>query len=983
MRGLRVGCMIDHSNYFSIRVRPTFMSDNQPIDNQRCSMYITELRERHPQLNLTSKTHECLFELFSLSDFVATTTIKYPQLIEFIETQPSAKSHTPDYDIKLVEILHKATSETELNASLRQFRHQEMAKIAILDLLNYQEIERSLEQVSSLADALILNAYNWLYANLTSRYGIPEGPSGPMPLLILGMGKLGGSELNFSSDIDLIFCYPESGEITTNRKPVEHHQFFTKLAQKLIGALNQTTIDGQVFRVDMRLRPFGESGPLSIHFAALEDYYQHQGREWERYAMVKARILNPDCPYTAELYDILRPFVFRRYLDYGAIDSLRSMKRLISQDVRRRGLKNNIKLGKGGIREVEFIVQSFQLIKGGRETDLQTTGLMETLDKLVEYELLPEQDASQLRFAYLFLRKVEHCLQQFDDKQTQVLTGDSQESARLCHVMGFEQYQDFQTELAQQMQFVHHQFQLLVGEEPSSTKSSTQILAAEFEHLWQMKLTIKDMQELLPCWKSLPLDETFYVQLFEFKSHLLRYGVTQKGQDMLALLVPSLLHNVLETCSGETDSDFAQRTSELLARLLTIFKKILGRTTYLQLLGENLGAQGQLVKLCHASPWIAELIGRYPILLDELLNPQQLYQVTPFDEYAAELRQILLRIEPDDLELQMETLRQFKQIHQLKIAAADVTNILPVMQVSDHLTVLAEAIINEVVNLAWSQMTQKFGLPALVSEEQKGFAIIGYGKLGGIELGYGSDLDLVFLHNCDSNEPTNGDKNIDSLHFYTKLAQRIMHLFMTKTPSGQLYEVDMRLRPSGNSGLLVSHVNGFETYQTSDAWTWEHQALVRARVVVADSAINQRFVQIRKQVLCLPRDNQKLIFDVTEMRIKMRDHLVQGSESQFDIKQDVGGIADIEFLVQYWVLANSAEYSQLTKWQDNVRILEDLCNLEIISIAWQEKLTHAYLQYRNTSHRLTLLQKKVLSDKDEFFAQRESVTEIWHTVFTQ
>lgn len=959
------------------------MTDNQPSSDQRCSMYLTELLEKNPQLNLAKSTQECLLTLFSLSDFVATTTIKYPQLIAFIESPPKDGLHSPNYDKNLVEMLQNITVENELNAALRQFRHQEMAKIAILDLLNFQEVEHSLKQVSSLADALIINAYNWLYANLTSRYGVPEGPLGPMPLLILGMGKLGGRELNFSSDIDLIFCYPEPGEISTHKKPVEHHQFFTKLAQKLIGALNQNTVDGQVFRVDMRLRPFGESGPLSIHFAALEDYYQHQGREWERYAMVKARILNPDCPYCEELHDILRPFVFRRYLDYGAIDSLRSMKRLIAQDIRRRGLKNNIKLGKGGIREVEFIVQSFQLIKGGRETDLQTTGLLETLDNLVEYELLPEQDASQLRSAYLFLRKVEHCLQQFDDKQTQVLTDDPIENTRLCHVMGFEKFADFQTELAKQTRLVHHQFQLLVGDETKSSTSNTQKLAAEFEHLWQMKQSAEDMLDLLPAWQSQPLDDSFYVQLFEFKSHLRRYGVSKRGQEMLALLIPSLLHNVLEICSGEADSEFAQRASQLLGRLLTIFKQILGRTTYLQLLGENLGAQGQLVKLCHASPWIAELISRYPILLDELLNPQQLFQVTPFDEYAVELRQILLRIEPDDLELQMETLRQFKQIHQLKIAAADVTDILPVMQVSDHLTVLAEAIITEVVNLAWSQMTQKFGLPTGASEERKGFAIIGYGKLGGIELGYGSDLDLVFLHNCGSNEPTNGDKPIDSLHFYTKLAQRIMHLFMTTTASGQLYEVDMRLRPSGNSGLLVSHIDGFEKYQMDDAWTWEHQALVRARIIVADPTIKERFIQIREQALCVQRDKTKLITEVAEMRIKMRDHLVQGNESQFDLKQAKGGVADIEFLVQYWVLAHSANYSKLTKWQDNVRILQDLCNLDIIPEVWQDQLTQAYLQYRNTSHRLALQQKKSLSDKNQFLEQRQSVTEIWQSIFAQ
>ncbi len=948
----------------------------------RAESHFAEFAEKNPDYTVSKNTKETLMKLFSLSDFVAANIIKNPDIIVFIDSASDLQTTSVDYEKELADLIADITLESELASILRKYRHIEMTKIAILDLLNLQDIKISLAKVSALADALIVGAYQWLYGNLSDRYGIPQGKSGPLPLLIIGMGKLGGRELNFSSDIDLIFCYPEAGEITSGRKPIEHQQFFTKLAQKLIGALNQTTVDGQVFRVDMRLRPFGESGPLVVHFAALEDYYQHQGREWERYAMVKARVLNPNCPYCDELNDILRPFVFRRYLDYGAIDSLRTMKRLIAQDIRRRGLKNNIKLGKGGIREVEFIVQSFQLIKGGRETELQSTGLLETLAQLIQQDLLPAEDAKKLETAYLYLRKVEHCLQQFADKQTQVLTGDATECERLCDIMQVEKIDDFNLTLTKHMQFIHEQFQLLVGEDPKKSTVEANSYAAEFEHLWQMNLDIEEMQKLLPSWLDKPLDESFFSCLFDFKKHNLRYGVSKRGQDMLSLLIPSLLNNVLEVCSQNSLSDFSAQATELLQRLLTIFRQILGRTTYLQLLGENLGAQGQLVKLCHASPWIAELISRYPILLDELLHPQHLYQITPFEDYAVELRQMLLRIEPDDLELQMESLRQFKQIYQLKVAAADVTNILPVMRVSDHLSFLAEAIISEVVNLAWHQMIEKYGLPSNASDDRKGFAIIGYGKLGGIELGYGSDLDLVFLHNCRSSDQTNGPKPIDSVQFYTKLAQRIMHLFLTKTPSGQLYEVDMRLRPSGKSGLLVSHIDGFGKYQNEEAWTWEHQALVRARVIVADSNLGDEFEKIRDQVLRIPRDINQLKEEVTSMRLKMREHLVQGDNDQFDIKQDEGGIADIEFLVQYWVLANSASNSGLTKWQDNVRILEDLSKLGLIQPEWQESLTQAYLAYRNASHRLTLQQNKVLTGQDEFVAHRKAVRTIWDSVFS-
>ena len=911
-------------------------------------------------------------KLLGLSDFVAENVLKDPTLLTRLFLHHS-DSTADKYAKSLEDALSLAEDEPQVASALRTFRNQQMSLIAGRDLLNQQSIESSLQQVSELADQLIKQAYEWVYTHFCQRYGTPQGEYGPQPLLILGMGKLGGKELNFSSDIDLIFAYPANGEIPGNRKSIEHQQFFTKVAQKLITLLHQTTADGQVFRVDMRLRPFGESGPLVTQFSAFEDYYQDQGREWERYAMIKARILNHEGPYAEQLKSILKPFVFRRYLDFGAIDSLRNMKQLISQEVRRRGLHNNIKLGAGGIREVEFIVQSFQLIRGGREPLLQSPPLLSNLELLSQLNALTKEEVIQVRDSYLFLRKTEHCLQQFNDQQTQLLPDTELNQHRLCVVMNCAEYETLVNKLDDHRAKINALFAIIIGEEEASEDTDDHDGISELRDLWQLSLEPEEATSLLSKWLKQDEGEGFKEILDTFRLGLNKKGMGQKGLDTLHSLLPILLKQILELNDASP--------ARLLERCLSILNAIMGRTTYLQLLNENHGALAQLVKLCAASPWITEQLSRFPILLDELINPAQLYHPTPLQEYHSELRQVMLRIDPEDLELQMETLRQFKLSQQLKIAAADVTGALPIMKVSDHLTYLAEAIIKEVVALAWQQIAEKHGIPKGKDPEHKGFAVIGYGKLGGIELGYGSDLDLVFIHNADARAQTDGEKPIESLRFYTKLAQRIMHLFNTKTSSGQLYEIDMRLRPSGNAGLLVCHTNGFYHYQLEEAWTWEHQALVRARVIYAEPELTDSFCDIRQTILCLARDRGKLTSDVAQMREKMRSHLSKGNEQTFDIKQDRGGIADIEFMVQFWVLAHAHTIPELTTWSDNVRVLETLLKHGIIDQHTAQTLTDAYLCFRNASHRLALQQKQVLQESERFIEQRNNVTETWKSLF--
>jgi glutamate-ammonia-ligase adenylyltransferase len=935
---------------------------------------LTQLAEFNPTWHSQQSNIQ---QALALSDFIYHQCFKHPAMIDSLVDDQEHPISLADYQNLLHSDIATLTNEVELNRCLRQFRNKHMAIIAWRDLLNLQSIEQSLLQVSELANQLIIQANDWLYDKLSERYGVPKGEFGPQPLLIIGMGKLGGKELNFSSDIDLIFTYPEQGETSGGRQNIEHQQFFTKLAQSLINSLHNMTADGQVYRVDMRLRPLGDSGPLVMQFGAFEDYYQEQGRDWERYALLKGRILNPSSPYTEEVQQILKPFIYRRYLDFSTIESLRNMKALIQQEVRRRGLIDNIKLGQGGIREAEFIVQSLQLIRGGRELSLQLHSLLAAVTELINLDMLPQDEGNKLVSSYLWLRKVEHCLQQFNDKQTQILPDNEQDKLRLQYVMRCSSYAEFVAQLQDCCHFIHSQFLLLIGEDKTSLAESISPAQQAAIDLWQLDLDEPECQELLAPWLAPAEASKFREQLIDFSQRLKTSRIGQRGYNTLNSLMPLLIVNVLH-CEELP-------ALERLHRVLSVFKAILGRTAYLELLLANQGALKQLVNLCSASPWVTEQLSRFPLLLDELINPATLYNPTELHEYPSELRRALLRVEADDLELQMETLRQFKLSQQLIIAAADIANALPIMKISDHLTFLAEAVIAHVVDIAWQQLAEKHGEPHCQNAgprnlQNKSFAVLAFGKLGGWELGYGSDLDLVFVHSCEGNQLTEGLKPIESSQFYFKLAQRILHIFTTKTGLGMLYEIDMRLRPAGQSGLLVCHFNGFATYQQNEAWTWEHQALCRARFIYGDKHLLQDFNQLRLNILARQRDVSELRTQVVEMREKMRQHLAKGTEELFDLKQDSGGIADIEFIVQFLTLAHCHANHSIAKWTDNVRVLESLVATGFISSDDAQCLKSAYLTYRNQNHRLTLQNKGYSVYTPDLQAHKSQVIEIWQRI---
>ncbi|OBX04800.1 glutamine-synthetase adenylyltransferase [Gallibacterium genomosp. 3] len=921
------------------------------------------------------------------SDFVADTLHKYPNLFQQWLALPPQFSDCDNYQQRLREKLAEITDETQLYQILRHFRHHEMAKLSFCQSLNLASVEQIFHQLSALAEAIIVVTKDWLYEKLCAELGTPMNSEGEaQKLIILGMGKLGGRELNFSSDIDLIFTYPDHGETVGARRSIDNGQFFVRLGQRFIKALEQQTIDGFVYRVDMRLRPFGDAGALALSFASMEDYYQEQGRDWERYAMIKARIMGEDSNDINHRYlnQLLRPFVYRRYIDFSAIQSLRDMKQKINAEVRRRGLVDNIKLGAGGIREIEFIVQVFQLIRGGREKSLQQRELLAILPKLVELDLLKQLEANHLSQAYLFLRRVENVLQAINDQQTQLLPTNEQDKQRLveaCRAFTYfnqqgqvvtleypiYDWQSFYQILTQHQQNVREVFHHLIGSEDEKDEAT--------ESEWQDFLGISfNLQDVTTLLASLAIDnqEKIAEDLWQFKQDILRKSIGVRGRDVLEQLLPVLIDEMLAM----------EQAAVLVPRILEIIGRIATRTTYLELLRENPNSRTLLMKLCSVSPFVARQIADYPLLLDELLNPNILLSPPPFTQYQAELEHYLLRVPQEDEEQMIDVLRQFKLATQLRVAAADILGALPVMKVSDHLTYLAEAIIASVVNLAWRQVTQRFGTPDHLQGDEKSFLVVGYGKLGGIELGYKSDLDLVFLYDAPANGQTIGGKrSIDSGQFYLRLAQKINSIFNINTNSGILYEVDMRLRPSGSAGLLVSSIHAFHDYQQNEAWTWEKQALVRARAVYGETVMRQQFDSIRRAVLSTAQDQQRLKNDVREMREKMYEHLSHTPAGYFDIKKDRGGITDIEFIAQYLMLANAPTTPELTTWSDNVRIFEDMVKYQVISAEIGQRLTEIYVELRNHIHHLNLAGKNSVVEEMPFAEMRTFIGEVWQQLF--
>lgn len=914
------------------------------------------------------------------SQYAAECFIAEPELLYFTLAQNHIDSELSleHYSNALQEALKNADTFDELDRQLRLFRRHCMLRIIWRDFNRTATTMQTTMELSWLAEVCLKAALDFHYRQLVMEHGEPKDAEGQVqPFLILGMGKLGAWELNLSSDIDLIFTYPNPGSAANGK--ITNQEFFSLLGKRIIQSLDKLTADGIVFRVDMRLRPYGQSGALVSSFDALEDYYQTQGREWERYAMVKARVVasNGKPSHTARLMAMLRSFTYRRYVDFSVIDALRKLKQMINQEVKRRRLSDDIKLGQGGIREIEFIAQVFQLIRGGRDTELQDNRLLHILPLLERMNCLPKSVAVRLMDAYCFLRNTEHALQGYKCEQTQKLPKDEAARQRVARIMGFVDWSGFYAELEEHRQLVQQEFEAVIASAEDKQNHEFSV-SSDWQSVWHKTLNEKDIAGLLGKHGFQQVEQTLDL-LEELRQSPAVLNMQSSTRVRLDDFMPLLLAAVSGTPSP----------TETLARIVKLVKSIARRSAYLLLLTENPRALDQLVKLTLASPWIANELAEHPALLDELLDPRTLYHPPDKAELQDDLRRSMLRVPLDDLEAQMEALRYFRSAHALRVAACEITDALPLMKVSDYLTFLAEAILEYVLVLAWNEMVARHGYPDGEMRETPNFIIVAYGKLGGIELGHGSDLDLVFIHNANPTGTTaftesgdgEGKRNLDNQVFYMRLGQKVIHILNTKTPSGQLYEVDMRLRPSGNSGMLVTTLNAFEKYQRESAWTWEHQALVRARVVAGDTSLAREFAQVRKDILCRQRDLDKLRDDVVEMRLKMRQHL--GSDKTgdgshaFDIKQDPGGIVDIEFMVQYAVLAWAHAETALVTYTDNIRILESLEHANLLSTQEVAQLIEAYKAYRSMGHSLTLQQQPNIVDGDPLVTHRKAVTHIW------
>ncbi len=832
---------------------------------------------------------------------------------------------------------------TELARRLRQLRKAVMLRLIVRDLSGRADLKEVVATASALAEEAVNTALDFHERALSREFGQPRGVSGPQRLQVIAMGKLGGAELNVSSDIDLIFAYPEEGETDGSRR-IANHEFFVRLARSLISALAEITADGFVFRVDTRLRPYGDSGPLVTGFDMLEEYFYTQGREWERYAWVKARLIAGG--REDALMALCTPFVYRRHLDFSALESLRALHGQIRREVARRDIADNIKLGPGGIREIEFLVQVFQLIRGGSEPALRVRPTLGALERLDGRGLLPADAVAELRAAYLFLRNLEHRLQYLDDQQTQTLPDGDEDRGLVAEAMGFPGYDSFARALAGHRAAVSRHFEAIFA------GGNGEVDAGACSEIWLQTL---EPQEAVARLQALSYQHAgdSARRLADLRSSARYRRMSASGQARLDRLIPVLI----ETAARLEHPDAT------LARMLQVVESIGRRESYLALLLEYPKALAALARLVAASPWAAEYLARQPMLLDEMITETD--RADPdWSMLRAELRSAMQE-HAANTERQMDLLRHFKHVQTLRLLTRDLAGELPLEKLSDHLSDLACVLLQEVLREAWRGLRTRH-------RDEPEFAVIGYGKLGGKELGYASDLDIIFLYDDDHEAAP---------EVYARLAQRINSWLTSGTSAGLLYETDLRLRPNGVAGLLVSQVDALRDYQFKHAWVWEHQALTRARFVAGHSAVGAQFEAVRDRVLRLPRERARLKQDVAEMRRKMRDGHPNPS-GLFDLKHDSGGIIDVEFVVQYLVLGYAADHPALTGNIGNLALLKLAATLDLIPLPLADAAHAAYRHFRGQQHALRLQGEKYARlAREEVAGYARAVIELWDWVF--
>ncbi len=856
---------------------------------------------------------EKLKKIILLSDFVFNTILNYPSSLEVIDEKIKKRFGKEDYIRRIGDCIEEEIGE--FKKRLRRQRNKELLRIAWKDIVEGCDVFEVMKELSAFADACILRTMEYTYRMYSHRFGSPAEKA--QTLTVIALGKLGGEELNFSSDIDIMFAYPEEG-VTYSK--ITNSEFFSYMAQSIINILSEHTEDGFVFRVDTRLRPFGESGPIVMNFDEMEDYYYTYGREWERYALIKARVIGGN----EEIIHRIRKFVYRKYLDYGVFEALREMKEKIESETKDMSIDEDIKLGPGGIREIEFFVQVFQLLRGGIDPELQTPSLLKAISVLGEKGYLDKKICSGLISAYRFFRRLENRIQQYKDLQTHRLPKERKERIKLAFSMGFEDWDSFFKTLLYWSSFVRKNFSQLLGK-----KEKTEDI---FVSIWNTDEREKRKRLL----SSIGASKKVETIIDELKQT--RY-LGQNAKRILDKLMPVVLKKI-----------FKEEENVSLA-ISRIIKSIQTRTNYLSLLLENPSVIDHLIRLAKESSWIISFVSKNPALLDELIDPRTLYNPPRREELKRDINNRLKMI--SDLEDQIIQLCLFRQTNTLRVAAADIEGAISTVEVSSLLTQIAEVVLEKALEISMN----KFG-------KKDGFCIIGYGKLGGRELGYNSDLDIVFIHTEDPSS-------------YIKVSQHILKLLTTYTVMGKVYEIDTRLRPDGSSGVLSVNISSFEKYQLERAWTWEHQALLRARGICGDKKVMKAFEDIRYKVLSKKREKGKLFEEVWDMKERIRKNLLKPVKGLFHIKYERGGIIDIEFLIQYLVLLNAHLFPEILKRRSHIHFIEELVRVSVMDKEDGIFLKNAYIELRSMLNRLSLQEKPFRVERERVCEIAEKVERLW------
>lgn len=886
------------------------------------------------------------------SPFLQQLLAARPAVAAWLETEAGAPLTAARMQDWLAAELPADADDERLKAALRGLRQRVMATLIVRDL-DGAPLAEVMETMTALAEITTNVALDHVHRSLAAQFGEPLDAAGaPQRLLVIGMGKLGGRELNVSSDVDYIFIYPEEGRTAGSggRAPIDAYDFFCRLGKRLIAALGEATADGRVFRVDMRLRPNGDSGPLVCSLDSLENYFISQGREWERYAWIKARVLNAGVnlqPQAAALLeDIARPFVFRKYLDFGAINAMRDLHAQIRREVARKDMADHVKLGPGGIREIEFIAQVFQLIRGGRDSALRVRATLQVLDLLAQRRLLPAAARDELHAAYVFLRRLEHRLQYVEDAQTHMLPQAPAARADIAASMGCADWPALQGELDAHRARVARHFEQVFSDPEAGIHPLAAVWLGQCGHE-------EGVERLGELGFADPAEA--WAQLARFRASARYQQLPASNRERLDAVGPRLL----QAAGARPTPD---RT---LARTLDFLETISRRGAYLALLQQYPAALAKVAEIVGSSSWAAEYLTRHPILLDEVLDPR-LYEIaTDWDAFRQELETRLAE-HAGDTEREMDILREAHHAQVFRLLVQDLAGMQTLEHLSDHLTELAEIMLDVTLRLVWPKLRDRHC-------ETPKFAVIGYGKLGGKELGYASDLDLVFVY--DDDDPAAGE-------VYARLAQRLNTWLSSRTSAGILFETDLRLRPNGEAGLIACPLAALREYLQHHAWAWEHQALTRARWVAGDAGVGAAFEALRDEILRQPRDPLQLRGEVLAMRQRMLDAHASNREDEFDLKQDPGGIIDVEFIVQYLVLAHAHFHPELCRNLGNIALLGLAADLGLIPAEEADPVRNAYREYRRMQH-ANRLERGATGRVARAAVRRriEAVQQLWRTVF--